>query len=255
MNRSLERVISTGLRGRLLTRPLRFALRELSGSEAVAAYRIRGTGVGLHLQHNTPDVLVLDEIFYQRLYDPPPHIQRSLRGPLRAIDAGANIGMFGVWLLGRFPGSELTSFEPDTRNLSLLRRTIAANRARGHWRLVEAAVSTSSGTVGFAGADFATSHVTDDPAARAVAAVDFFEHAAGANLIKIDIEGSEWPILADARLAAVQAPVLVLEYHPDNCPAPDSHEAAATLLAQAGYHSQPIFRHETGVGMLWAWRF
>jgi FkbM family methyltransferase len=254
MNRSLERVIATGLRGRLLDRPARFALRELTGSTDVKAYRARESGVWLHLQHNTPDVLVLDEIFYQRLYEPPAEIARMLRTPLRALDAGANIGMFGVWLLGRCPDSDLLSLEPDPRNASLLRRTIEANQAERHWRLVQSAAATVAGEVGFAGSDFATSHVVEDPDAPTVPAVDFFEQAEGAQLVKIDIEGSEWPILADPRMARLDASVLVLEYHPDNCPQPESHVMARTLLERAGYTSKPIFQAASGVGMLWAWR-
>jgi FkbM family methyltransferase len=254
MNRSLERLISTGLRGRLLDQSARFAVREVTGRTTIAAYRVRETGVWLHLQHNTPDVLVLDEIFYQRLYDPPREIESMLSAPLQAIDAGANIGMFGVWLLGRYPGSGLLSFEPDRRNASLLRSTIAANGAGERWRLVEGAVATSTGEVGFAGAQFATSHVVDEADAATVPSVDFFEQAQGAQLVKIDIEGSEWAILADARMAQLQARVLVLEYHPENCPGPDTHETANALLADACYSTAPIFQAETGVGMLWAWR-
>jgi FkbM family methyltransferase len=254
MNRSLERVIATGLRGRLLDRPARFVLRELTGSTEVKAYRARESGVWLHLQHGTPDVLVLDEIFYQRLYEPPAEVAPMLRAPLRALDAGANIGMFGVWLLGRFPESEVLSLEPDARNASLLRRTIEANHAAPHWRLVQGAAATAAGKVGFAGSDFATSHVVEDPNAPMVPAVDFFEQAEGAQLIKIDIEGSEWPILADPRMAQLDASVLVLEYHPDKCPQPDTHATAHTLLERAGYASKPIFQAASGVGMLWAWR-
>ena len=44
--------------------------------------------------------------------------------------------------------------------------------------------------------------------------VDVFPYLAAADLVKIDIEGSEWEILADARFAGIAARVLVLEYHP-----------------------------------------
>jgi FkbM family methyltransferase len=251
--RPLESTISAALRGRLVDRSLRFTAREWGWGKAVRSYQLRESGVQLVLQHNTPDVLVLDEIFYQRLYEPPPPVQQLLSAPLQALDAGANIGMFGVWLLGRYPGSRLISFEPDARNAEMLRRTVDANGAHDAWRVVQAAVATAPGMLGFAGSDFATSHVVADERAPQVAAVDFFEHARDAQLIKIDVEGSEWEILEDPRLAELAARALVLEYHP--LPGGgDSHESAPALLGRAGFLTEPIFRTASGVGMLWAWR-
>jgi FkbM family methyltransferase len=180
-------------------------------------------------------------------------VQRLLSPPLHVLDAGANIGMFGVWLLGRYPGSRLISFEPDERNADMLRRTVAANAASDSWRVVQGAVATAPGTLGFAGSDFATSHVVDDERAPKVAAVDFFEHAQHAQLVKIDIEGSEWEILEDRRLAELPARALVLEYHP-RPDRDDPHRAASALLDRAGFITQPIFKAASGVGMLWAWR-
>jgi FkbM family methyltransferase len=254
MIRPLEAFISTCLRGRMVNQPLRFVARELTGRHGVSTYTLRNSRVSLRLQHGTPDVLVLDEVFYQHLYDPPREVQQLLRTPLRAVDAGANIGLFGVWLLSRYPGSEILSFEPDRRNAALLAQTIGANRAEHAWRMVQAAVAPAAGTLGFAGEEFATSHVVDDPHAPTVTAVDFFAHAQDAQLVKIDIEGSEWEILADQRMAALPASAIVLEYHPERCPQRDTHAAAAQLLHAAGYRTKPIFKAATGVGMLWAWR-
>jgi FkbM family methyltransferase len=254
MNRALERLISTGLRGRLLAQSARFVAYEVSGSHAVRSYRLRGADVWMYLQHNTPDVLVVDEIFYQRLYELPPEVSDVLPAAPRVLDAGANIGLFGVWALARLPGSEILSFEPDARNASLLRDTVRKNRAEERWRVTEAALSTRVETVGFAGGDFATSHVVADGGAHSVAALDLFEQAADADLVKLDIEGSEWEILADTRMDNLRASALVLEYHPANSPDEDTHAAAAALLARAGYATKPIFRAASGVGMLWAWR-
>ena len=44
---------------------------------------------------------------------------------------------------------------------------------------------------------------------------------AEADLVKIDIEGGEWPILTDPRFAQLPTPALVIEYHPAGCPGPD----------------------------------
>ncbi len=252
--RPLESLIATALRGRLLNHPFRFTLLELSGRRVVRTYRLRESGVALCVEHNTPDVLVVDEIFYQRLYDPPHEVEALLVSPLRALDAGANIGLFGVWFIGRYPGSQLTSFEPDRRNAELLRQTIRANPSQTGWQMLEAAVATTPGRVGFAGSDYATSHVIEETSAAMVEAIDFFDYAAKADFLKIDIEGSEWAILSDPRLAGLGARVLVLEYHPESCPGADSHTLARELLEHAGFQTRTIFMAPTGVGMLWAWR-
>jgi FkbM family methyltransferase len=162
--------------------------------------------------------------------------------------------MFGAWLLGRHPDCELLSIEPDRRNARMLRQTIEANEAQRCWRMLEAAVATAPGRLGFAGSDFATSHVVPDPTAPTVPAVDFFEQAVAADLIKVDIEGSEWEILADARMRDLAARALVLEYHPENCPHEDSHGLASSLLEAAGFTTRTIFKATSGVGMLWACR-
>jgi FkbM family methyltransferase len=252
--RPIESFIAAVLRGRLLDHSIRFTLLELSGKRTVRAYRLRESGVSLCVEHNTPDVLVVDEIFYKRLYEPPEEVEAVLSAPLRAIDAGANIGLFGVWLIGRYPGSRLTAFEPDGRNAELLSQTIRANPSQTGWHMLEAAVATAPGRVGFAGSEFATSHVIEDSSARTVAAVDFFEHAAEADLVKIDIEGSEWAILSDPRMAELPAQAVVLEYHPEHCPGTNTHEVARELLERSGFQTRTIFEAPTGVGMLWAWR-
>lgn len=251
--RPLHALVATGLRARSLAQPLRFAMREIGGSHAVRPYRLRGTDVWLYLQHKTPDVLVLDEVFYQRLYELPPELEHLRGRPLRALDGGGNIGLFGAWLLASQPGSEVVSVEPDERNASVLARTIERNEGRHRWRLVKAALATAPGTVSFAGGEFAVSKVVDDAGASTVEAVDFFAHTAEAELVKLDIEGSEWAILADPRLRELRAEAIVLEYHPDNCPRDDPHAAVAALLGQAGFQTKPIFTGPNGVGMLWAW--
>ena len=53
--------------------------------------------------------------------------------------------------------------------------------------------------------------------------------------MKIDIEGGEWAILADERLAAAGAMVIVMEWHARNSPSDDPHHAATALLERAGY--------------------
>jgi hypothetical protein len=88
-----------------------------------------------------------------------------------------------------------------------------------------------------------------------VPAVDVFEHLADADLVKLDIQGSEWAILADPRLVAIPARAIVLEYHPRLAPSAAPHEDAVRLLRSAGFRtSSAVVDEHAGEGTIWAWR-
>ena len=119
---------STAVRG-----SARFVVRELSGRVALVRYALRSSGRPIYLRHNTADPLVLAEVFYARHYDLPDPVARFLGGlgrPPEIVDLGANIGLFGVLMLDRFPGARITAFEPDRSNAEIHRRAMAENDAR-----------------------------------------------------------------------------------------------------------------------------
>jgi hypothetical protein len=88
-----------------------------------------------------------------------------------------------------------------------------------------------------------------------VPAVDVFPFLEDVDLLKIDIEGAEWRLLADPRFASVPARAIALEYHPHDCPDADPGTLARRLLAEAGYQTlETEFDLPPGHGMLWAWR-
>src|SRR4051794_21989368 len=206
----VEPLVSTGLRARLVGDPARFALAEWAGRGRVVAHRVRGTGLEVMLEHGTPDVLTFDEVFYQRIYDAPAEVDTALDAlgrPLRILDIGANIGLFGIWALGRWPHAEIDAYEPEPRNAALHRATIAHNDRAASWRLHEAAAGNVAGTLRFAAGRYAMGGPAEpgDPRAIDVPVVDVLDAMAGADLIKIDAEGGEWAILGDPRFAATRA--------------------------------------------------
>lgn len=249
--------LSFALRATLVRERGRFVRNELRRRPASATYRLRESGIAVTIRHHTGDVMVLDEIFSQREYKFPEPVEQALSavsGPLSVLDLGANIGLFGAWLLGRYPDASITAFEADPANAALHRRTIAANEGTS-WRLVEAFAGPQPGRVPFAAGSHATSRASESETAIDVEAVDVFAHMGGVHLLKIDIEGSEWPLLADPRFAQVSAAAVVLEYHADGCPYPDAASAAAETLAAAGYD---VVRGKTkeayGAGLVWGVR-
>jgi FkbM family methyltransferase len=256
----IEPLVSTGLRARLVARPDRFALAERLAAGRVVAHTIRAEGLEVVLEHGSPDVEAFDEIFYQRIYDPPAEVEAALAGaspPLRILDLGANIGLFGLWALGRWPEAQIDAYEPDPRNASHHRRTIDRNGRARTWRLHQAAACASAGTMTFAAGRYVLGGPAHpgDPGAIEVTAVDILPALAEADLVKIDAEGSEWAILDDPRFAETTARAVALEYHPELCPERDARAAAFARLQAGGFtvRDQPT-QAPAGYGSLWAWR-
>jgi FkbM family methyltransferase len=255
---AVERLVSALLRGWVVRETIRFAWNEIRGRRGLRRYRLRGSGVLVHVRHSSPDVLNLDEIFYQRLYEAPEPVRRAIAEisrPPRIVDLGANVGLAGAWFLGAFPGASVVAYEPDPANAAVHAETVAANGLEGRWRLVVAAAGANVGVASFVPGRFAESHLAaPGEDGVQVEGVDVLPELMKADLLKIDIEGAEWPILADERFGEGSAVAVVLEYHPHLCPEPEPRALAARLLRSAGYEVQDIFRAPQGHGMIWGWR-
>jgi len=237
----------------------RFILRELGGSKELATYRLRSSPVRVCIRHSTPDLYTLDQVFVQRLFELPEVVAKALESQgddLRVLDLGANIGLFGACILGRFPEARIVALEPDPSNARVHSCTVAANRRADSWRLVEACAATKSGRVAFLPGEFGTSHVAapNERGTIEVEAVDVFPWLAEAQLIKIDIEGAEWAILADPRFGRLEAAAIHLEYHRRGCSGPDPWASATQALEEAGFHWLSVTDSGEGDGILWAWR-
>jgi len=237
-----------------------FLERELAGSEQTAVYRLQGSGLRVVIRHRSRDLGVVDEIFRRRFYALPPAVEEvldSVGRPPVVADLGAHIGLFCVWMAERYPGARITAYEPDGFNFELLERCVEENAGRLHCEPVHAAASSSAGEVPFVEGDFAGSHAASsgDPSTQEVTQLDVLPDLAGADLLKADVEGGEWDVIADPRLASTGLRAIVLEYHPKEPAAPDPREEVERLLAEAGFTSvERLFHRPDGVGMLWAWR-
>jgi FkbM family methyltransferase len=218
--------------------------------QALAAYRLRESGRIVHLRHRTQDLGGFTEVFVQRNYDPPSpalDILRALPNGFLAADLGANIGLFGVRLLGTRPDARVLAFEPDPASAEVLRASIAANDAADQWQVIDACAGTRDGAVAFQDGEFLHSRVVQGP--PNTAAVDVFPLIRDAGLVKIDIEGSEGDILADSRFLDLQARLIAIEYHP-----PHPRRWVEDRFRDAGFTMRPFRERLPGVGEFWAWR-
>jgi FkbM family methyltransferase len=248
-----------------IRQPVRFIMREimrrLRTDNSSSRYTLRFAPLSVRLRHNSMDAWILEEIFGRKIYEPPPEVQQLLPrdGKLTFVDLGGNIGMFAVYALARWPHCRVISFEPDPPNFAILEKCMNDNQADARWTAIEAAAYVSEGTLHFQSEANGTSHVTHESHAQAtieVAAVDIFNWLGSADLVKIDIEGGEWPILMDSRLGEALPRVFVVEYHPEGCPAPDGRTAIIQRFASLGYATMHMADHDNhlGYGVVWAWR-
>ena len=180
--------------------------------------------------------------------------------PLRVLDLGGHIGLFALSIFGLYPDAKISSVEPDPSNLRLLDTCVRLNAREEQWQIVPACAGTADGRANFVSrhpsyGDFARSHVASSPGAGQleVPVRDIFPLMEGVDLVKFDIEGSEWAILQDPRLGRARPDVVVLEYHPYLCPEEDALSCATRLLKQSGYQIGTHASSFGGEGILWAW--
>jgi len=239
-----------------------------------ARYRLRRSCQVAVVRHRTADIEVMNEIFGgtggRLAYEPPAGLETALdlNPSPRILDLGGNVGLFGLYALHRWPGSSVRSFEPDAESAALLRTVIAENQLEHRWTLTSAAVSNHSGTMAFRPGLSSESHLLDVEASSGpdtsnagaaggvveVTAEDLFALEDHLDLVKMDIEGGEWSLLADPRMARLDADLIVLEWHDQGCPAPNPRAHVIRLLRDAGYGElyEPI--EPSHCGMLWARR-
>jgi FkbM family methyltransferase len=236
----------------------RFKWREHRARPVIGGYHTRRGAVPYFIRHGTRDVGIFSEIFIAGEYDPPPAVSElmaALGRPPRIVDLGANIGLFAASCRERWPGTSITAVEPDPENLVLLRRTAAG---AAEIEIVAACAANYDGSVSFVAGEFAESHVVGPDSQEQdtieVPCVDVFGLAQDADLVKMDIEGSEWEILADPRLASLGAQALVMEWHDKRSSHPDPSAAARAALAQAGFEVLCEHRPVASNGTIWALR-
>jgi FkbM family methyltransferase len=242
---------------RHVKRPLTFAIGEMRG-DGVDALTMRRSGMTVHVRRRSGDLVMFHQILGRDVYGLPRQVEERLaqvEGPLRIADLGGNIGFFTIRLLERYPSAEIVAVEADPHNAALFARTIEANSLTQQVELIDAAASNEVGTVEFAAGNFFQSRVVDDGGDDTVSVrmIDALPLLEDQHLIKIDIEGSEWPILSDQRFAGLEAVAVALEWHTHGCPTDDPRGTAEACLVEAGFTVQHDFV-DADCGTLWAWR-
>jgi FkbM family methyltransferase len=168
---------------------------------------------------------------------------------VNVLDLGANIGLFDVHARGSLPIGHVATFEPDPNNAAVLERARDANG--GSWEIVRACASNQAGTTTFQSGHHNLSRIGND-GDTTVPVVDVFPYLANADLVKMNIEGAEWDILQDERLAA-NTSAWIVEYHRINNPEGEISALVEEMFAHAGFTTRIVMRHNEN-GLVWAWK-
>lgn len=152
------------------------------------------------------------------------------------VDIGANIGYVSACFLAACRGSSATAIEPQPEIFELLQDNLA--RFPGRARYHRLALSDRAGELRFKldNANRGASRIASDGdctvAARPAGA--FLRALERADLIKIDVEGHELPVIASmaGELERLRPRAILFEHHGSEA-APDG--AIGKLLTRAGY--------------------
>ncbi len=182
----------------------------------------RKTCFRLRLQDS--DVRVFREILVHEEYQAAFACLDGGRPDPWIIDAGANIGLVTLYFTGRYPAARVVALEPDPANAEQFRWHVAHNPpSRVH--LVEAALWPAKTRLRFVRSQSDDQswgirvEASEDGPLPAVSPMDLIrDHGIDQiDLLKLDVEGSEFPLMNDPEahqwLSRVHA--IVAELHPD----------------------------------------
>jgi FkbM family methyltransferase len=157
-------------------------------------------------------MFVLWEVFVAEAY-PRRHLPESAR---TVVDLGANAGVTVRYFAQLYPGARIIGYEPDPTTFETCRRNV---RGLPNVEVRNAAVGTEDGPILLRrarGASWATSAYGEGDGeaftAPQVRLDQIIEELGVVELLKLDIEGAEWPVLrASRRLSEVRH--IVGEFH------------------------------------------
>ncbi len=244
----------------LVATPWRLALAEMFSTDTNArAWQLR-TGETVWMRPGTSDLLSLVEVYRQQLYRLPNRVRDMLDETPIVIDAGANIGLFTLYVCKQHPSVRVKAFEPDPANAEVASKNLAALIEAGRVELCQAAVGTADSELRFATGLGMNSRaaIRGDRCVVVVPQTDLLKQTASAGLLKLDAEGAEWGILRDSRWPTQAPRSVVMEWHSlwADGPEPDAANEILRLVRRAGLtvEAEPFVADPPLVGGFWAWR-
>ena len=145
----------------------------------------------------------------------------------RVLDVGANVGWFALAARSHFPGATIHAYEPNPAAVQFLRHNTELLGVVAHPEAVGASAGRVSLTI--RGGRSVHAQTVDGGDIPQVVFADALARLGGADLVKLDCEGAEWPMLDDpAPWAGVRW--LTTEYHLWARPGAKHADAASAMM-------------------------
>ena len=228
------------------------ASRLLMAARLTFLSAVHGLSLPMHSDSPIPGIKVqfycFDEYFslYREIF-----IRQEYSLPLESshpliLDCGANIGLATIYFKRRFPSSRIIAFEPSPVSFSRLTSNIKHNNLRDV-ELRNEALGGRDGPVmltrrkGSAEGHAASVAIpegdgSDSAPVKCTRLSTVIEQLESVDLVKLDIEGAEYEVLADldkcGQLGRIAS--FIIEYHERVASSPV--ECALSLLTQNGFH-------------------
>ncbi len=205
------------------------------------------SGVHIYVRENSDDANTAHEVFVAKHYD---RSSIEITPGALIVDLGANVGYSTIDFCKRWPNCRVLACEPIPEHVDMIRKHVSANKLEQQVEVLAAAAATISGR-GILKVDGVSSHITErrslaasgleiKPEAPGQIVVDLVDILARLqsekqiDLLKMDIEGSEFLILQDHRFKTLNITFLVVEWHfLDGVKFPKNY--CESLLKNAGY--------------------
>jgi FkbM family methyltransferase len=234
---------------------LRYGAWRFLGGDRPVALSLRN-GIRFELRRRTSgnnDYGVAYEVFVLNYYaDSGGLIPKNVH---LIVDLGANVGFSLLHFLHSYPSCRIIAYEPHPRCGAQIERNLTLDGTRGRVELNGKA----------AGAATRVSHLSDLGTSSslnaessvngfAVHVEDVFPRLLGQriDILKMDIEGGEYEILADPRFEELDIRAIVMEWHSRGGGHADK-SWCEERLRNMGFTVRDIFVSEES-GMFWAWR-
>ena len=197
------------------------------------------------------DAVVVREIWVENVYRV---FGSDITDSKRVIDIGANIGAFSAYVMAL--GANVTAVEPQPDNRELLYWNLkaAAKVSGGKFRILPVAVTGAAGKVNVSDSH-GGSRISDTGAevdSVTLGEVYDFSGSPYCDILKIDVEGSEYPLLMQAPQDVLRkSRYIVMEF--DAEPEPGAFGQLVTKIA-CDFHTEILGSPERG-GYIYARRY
>jgi FkbM family methyltransferase len=171
------------------------------------------------------------------------------------VDLGANVGYSVLYFLHRHPLARVIAFEPHPAHAVQVEKNLTLDGSRDRVELHRKAAGAKTRTMMLTDAKSSSTLTTDaSKKTMPVEVMDIFPLLEGKHIdvLKMDIEGGEYEIMADDRFAMLDIGTVVMEWHSRGGGAEDRRWCEERLRS-LGFTIEEIFTR-SGYGMFWARR-